>query len=135
MRLQDQCGFNGVWLGSRRPTAFYVSSYFWDRATDAGIIADPAAISWDLKPADLQSAADKACSTPVAGLGAAFPKVNSDQAPYLCLDLTFQHTLLTKGFKIPEATKVSLVKRVKFHLQEVEAAWPLGAGIDLLGKA
>jgi apyrase len=63
-----------------------------------------------------------------------FQQVGSDQAPYLCLDLTFQHTLLTAGFKIPESTKVSLVKRVKYHSQEVEAAWPLGAGINVLSQ-
>lgn len=59
-------------------------------------------------------------------------QVPADQAPYLCLDLTFQHTLLTKGFKIPDSTKVSLVKRVKYKSQEVEAAWPLGVAINLL---
>ena len=72
---QEQCAFNGAWGGLRRPTAFYVSSYFWDRATDAGIIADETAITWDLKPADLIKAATKACATPVSGLAAAFPKV------------------------------------------------------------
>jgi len=61
-------------------------------------------------------------------------QIGSDQAPYLCLDLTFQHTLLTEGFKIPDSTKVSLVKRVKYHSQEVEAAWPLGAGINVLSQ-
>ena len=60
--------------------------------------------------------------------------MGADQAPYLCLDLTFQHTLLHAGFKIPDSTKVSLVKRVKYHSQEVEAAWPLGAGINLLSQ-
>ena len=73
---QDQCAFNGAWGGgSRHPTAFYVSSYFWDRATDAGIIGDENALTWDLKPADLITAATKACGTPVSGLAAAFPKV------------------------------------------------------------
>lgn len=130
-----QCAFNGAWGGgNRHPTAFYVSSYFWDRATDAGIIREQDAIMWDLKPADLVTAATLACSTPIVGLAALFPKVGSDQAPYLCLDLTFQHTLLTAGFKIPESTKVSLVKRVKYHSQEVEAAWPLGAGINVLSQ-
>ena len=52
-----------------------MSSYFWDRATDAGIIADETAITWVLKPADLIKAATQACATPVSGLAAAFPKV------------------------------------------------------------
>ena len=33
---QLQCTFNGAWGGPRVPKVFYISSYFWDRATDAG---------------------------------------------------------------------------------------------------
>lgn len=54
------------------------------------------------------------------------------QAPYLCLDLSFLHTLLTEGFRIQEGREVTLVKRVKYQSQEIEAAWPLGAAINLL---
>ncbi len=72
---QDQCAFNGAWGGTRKPTAFYVSSYFWDRATDAGIIADEAAITWTLKPADLGAVAEKACAATAAGVPDLFPKV------------------------------------------------------------
>jgi len=76
--MQDQCAFNGAWGGgNRHPTAFYVSSYFWDRATDAGIIREPDAIMWDLKPADLVKTATLACNTPISGLAALFPKVPS----------------------------------------------------------
>ena len=58
-----------------------MSSYFWDRATDAGIITDETAITWDLRPADLIKAATKACATPVSGLAAAFPKVCGTPPP------------------------------------------------------
>jgi hypothetical protein len=34
--LQEHCSFNGAWMGSRIPSIVYISSYFWDRATDAG---------------------------------------------------------------------------------------------------
>ena len=33
---QFQCTFNGAWGGGRVPSVFYISSYFWDRAVDAG---------------------------------------------------------------------------------------------------
>ena len=59
-------------------------------------------------------------------------QVDVSQAPYLCLDLSFLHTLLTEGFKIQEGREVTLVKRVKYQSQEIEAAWPLGAAINLL---
>lgn len=52
----------------------------------------------------------------------------------MCLDLSFCHTLLTQGFKVASDTDVTLVKRIKYKEQEVEAAWPLGAAIDLLNS-
>ena len=59
-------------------------------------------------------------------------QVDSAQAPFLCLDLSFLHSLLTHGFKIQQGQAVTLVKRVKYQSQEIEAAWPLGAAINLL---
>lgn len=61
-------------------------------------------------------------------------QVKEKEAPFLCLDLAFQHTLLTKGFHIPETTPITLVKKVRYQGQEVEAAWPLGAAINLLSR-
>lgn len=34
--VQTQCSFAGAWGGGHAPKAFYVSSYFWDRAVEAG---------------------------------------------------------------------------------------------------
>ena len=76
--MQEQCSFNGVWGGgSRHPTAFYVSSYFWDRATEAGVIADKNAVTWELKIADVKAAGEKACSTTMSALSTLFPLVSS----------------------------------------------------------
>ena len=36
--LQSECTFNGAWGGSKVPAVFYISSYFWDRAQDVGLI-------------------------------------------------------------------------------------------------
>ena len=58
-----------------KPTAFYVSSYFWDRATDAGIIGEKSAITWTLKPNDFSAAAGQACHSTVSGLASSFPNV------------------------------------------------------------
>ena len=58
-----------------KPTAFYVSSYFWDRATDAGIIGEKTAITWTLKPNDFSAAAGQACHSTVSGLASSFPNV------------------------------------------------------------
>lgn len=59
-------------------------------------------------------------------------QVDKTQGPLMCLDLTFCHTLLTKGFRIGEKTSVTLVKRIQYKDQQVEAAWPLGAAISVL---
>ncbi len=61
-------------------------------------------------------------------------QASDEQAPFMCLDLSFCHTLLTQGFKVASDTDVTLVKRIKYKEQEVEAAWPLGAAIDLLNS-
>ena len=34
--LQTSCSFAGAWGGGQLPKAFYVSSYIWDRALEAG---------------------------------------------------------------------------------------------------
>ena len=50
--LQDACSFSGAWRGKPATMArvYYVSSYFWDRASESGIIADKAAIEWKTSP-------------------------------------------------------------------------------------
>ena len=50
----DQCSFDGAWGGAGRSSALYVSSYFFDRAVDAGIIDENggATISAEVRPAD-----------------------------------------------------------------------------------
>lgn len=61
---QDACSFNGVWRGkpSGMARAYYVSSYFWDRALDAGIIADKAAIEWRTTPGVRVGVRDGGCA-------------------------------------------------------------------------
>jgi hypothetical protein len=50
--VQEACSFNGAWRGkpSSMARVYYVSSYFWDRALDSGIISDKNAISWKTSP-------------------------------------------------------------------------------------
>ena len=42
--VQTQCSFAGAWGGGHAPKAFYVSSYFWDRAVEAGQLCCPSAM-------------------------------------------------------------------------------------------
>lgn len=61
-------------------------------------------------------------------------QVDDKQAPFMCLDLSFCHSLITQGFKIAENSKITLVKRIQYKNEEVEAAWPLGAAINMLNN-
>ena len=134
----DQCSFDGAWGGAGRPSALYVSSYFFDRAVDAGIIDEnenergESTISAEVRPSDLRAAGEKACSAgPRASDAArAFPAAKAETAPFMCLDLAFQHALLTHGFGLDETKPVTIVKKVAYRGKEVEAAWPLGAALN-----
>lgn len=33
--------------------------------------------------------------------------------PYFCMDLTYVHTLLLEGFRVPETTDITIVKKVR----------------------
>jgi apyrase len=128
-----QCSFGGAWGGPRIPDLFYVSSYFWDRAAEAGIVDGSSALQAAVKPLHFKDAAQKVCSLDVEGVGSKFPEVQEAHRPYFCLDLTYAHTLLTSGFKIPESKEVTLVRKVEYQGELIEAAWPLGAAINMLG--
>lgn len=131
---QTQCSFAGAWGGGHAPKAFYVSSYFWDRAVEAEIIKDHKALTYSLKPKDLEDAAESACKLQTSEITTIFPDVDDKQAPFMCLDLSFCHSLITQGFKIAENSKITLVKRIQYKNEEVEAAWPLGAAINMLNN-
>ena len=131
-----ECGFNGAWGGGGGAGAaeFYVSSYFWDRAQQAGLVPE-GALQVKLTPGAYLEAAQTACAAPSGGIGEAFPGVPSGADGQLfCLDVVYCHALLTSGFGLEEAQEVTLVKQVEYRGEGVEAAWPLGAAINSLGK-
>jgi len=134
------CSFAGAWRGKPAPhlsggapRAYYVSSYFWDRAVDAGIVEDASAIEWATSPADFARRAAAACGKTHDDVHKTFGgRVHKEAAPYFCLDLSFCHTVLTQGFDLPEDAPIKLVKQVMYKGAPVESAWPLGAAIAAL---
>ncbi len=133
----SQCGFDGAWGGGGGDGAskFYVSSYFWDRASQAGAIP-PGAIEAPLTPRTFADAADAACAAAPGALARAFPHApdSSPDAQLFCMDLSYCHALLTTGFGLEDDTALTLVKQVRYKGEPVEAAWPLGAAINSLGS-
>ncbi|WIA38219.1 hypothetical protein OEZ86_001563 [Tetradesmus obliquus] len=133
---KDACSFSGAWRGKPATMArvYYVSSYFWDRASESSIIADKAAIEWKTSPGDFAKRAAAVCGKAVPELTKSYSDLLAANAPYFCLDLSFCHTVLTQGFDLAETASVTLVKQVKYNGQTIEAAWPLGAAINDLSS-
>jgi apyrase len=134
-----QCGFAGAWGGGGGDgaSAFYVSSYFWDRAAQAGAIPAGASAA-PLTPHAFAAAADAACAAAPDTLQSILkdaPAAGSEDASLFCLDLSYCHALLTQGFGLADAAPLTLVKQVEYKGRLIEAAWPLGAAINALGAA
>lgn len=85
-------------------------------------------------PKAFSDAAERACDVPLNQVAKVFADLAEGGAPYLCLDLAFQHTLLTKGMKLDDAASVTVAKKVRYKGEEFEAAWPLGAAINTLSS-
>eukprot|EP00850_Spirogloea_muscicola_P009478 SM000053S17435 [mRNA] locus=s53:363203:366038:- [translate_table: standard] len=129
-----KCSFGGIWSGGggdgRR--RLYVASFYFDRAAQLGVIADPDANQAIVKPSQFWDAAQEACALSLTAIPDKYPTVKPDDAPFLCLDVVYQYTLLTAGFDVKPEEEVTLVKKLLYKGNQVEAQWSLGAAIDAL---
>lgn len=92
----------------------YAFSYYFDRATEVGLI-DPFSGGVIPLSAFLKQAMET-CDYP-----------NTDQ-PFMCLDLTYIYVLLHNGFHLDPTTKLFLYKKIGGH----ELSWALGAAFNIL---
>eukprot|EP00268_Persea_americana_P023575 TRINITY_DN2313_c1_g1_i3.p1 TRINITY_DN2313_c1_g1~~TRINITY_DN2313_c1_g1_i3.p1 ORF type:complete len:133 (-),score=31.42 TRINITY_DN2313_c1_g1_i3:477-875(-) len=131
-----KCTFGGVWNGGGGDgqKKLFVASFFFDRAAEAGFVdsKQPVAI---VRPADFQEEAQRACELSLEDAKNTYPHVEADNLPYLCLDLTYQYSLLVDGFAIGPWQDITLVKQVKYGDALVEAAWPLGSAIEVASSS
>eukprot|EP01023_Acetabularia_acetabulum_P037852 TRINITY_DN3613_c0_g1_i1.p1 TRINITY_DN3613_c0_g1~~TRINITY_DN3613_c0_g1_i1.p1 ORF type:complete len:482 (-),score=89.00 TRINITY_DN3613_c0_g1_i1:410-1855(-) len=129
----DKCSFSGAWAVNTVPqTDMYISSFFFDRAVDSGIITDSTLPTANIKVQDYKTKGQIACSENSEAVQTEFQNIEADLVPYLCLDLSYCYTLLKDGFDISEDQDITLVKRINYNGMEIEAAWPLGAALGLL---
>lgn len=89
-------------------------SYFFDRATEVGLI-DPFK-GGTVTLGDLKKEATNSCLDP-----------NVDR-PFMCVDLLFISFLLQDGYRMRPDTKIKIVKRIDGH----EVSWSLGAAFHIL---
>ena len=92
----------------------YAISYYFDRATEAGLV-DPFE-GGSVTVEQLMRAARQACETP-----------NVEQ-PLACLDLTYIAALLHAGLRLPGESAIRLRKKIDDH----ETSWALGAAFHTL---
>ncbi|EFJ10325.1 hypothetical protein SELMODRAFT_183978 [Selaginella moellendorffii] len=129
-----KCTFKGIWSGGggAGQKKLFVASFFFDRASEIGIIKDPQVSEAVVEPSQFRDAATSICSTSYEDMPKKFPGVPELALPYICMDVLYQYDLLVKGFGIPANEKITLVKRVQYKGYEVEAAWPLGSAIEVV---
>ncbi|KAK9108970.1 hypothetical protein Sjap_017030 [Stephania japonica] len=99
--IHTKCTFGGIWNGGGGPGKrnLYVASYFFDRAANAGFI-DPSQPASKVRPIDFGIAAKRACTTKLDEAKSRYPSVETDDLPYICMDLVYRFTLLVDGFGI-----------------------------------
>lgn len=49
-------------------------------------------------PSEFKAAAKRACQVKLEDAQSTYPLLDEDVLPYICLDLTYQYTLLVDGF-------------------------------------
>lgn len=130
------CSFGGAWAAPRAAgvTEFYAMSYVAERAVQCGAAAVPSdeKTPTTTTPRRLAAAGTDACATRVDQLGAKYPKVDEEHRPWLCADVAYVYALLTRGFGVGEDETVTLVDKIAYRGEAVEAAWALGDAIAVM---
>jgi len=98
--------------------SIYVFSYFYDIANDAGLLAqsDDSSVITTISVRALKETAKNYCRN------------GSQEHPFLCFDLTYLYSLLTKGYGLSEQIEIHICKKI----QQFEVAWSLGLALKLL---
>uniref|UniRef100_A0ACD5WEW4 Uncharacterized protein n=1 Tax=Avena sativa TaxID=4498 RepID=A0ACD5WEW4_AVESA len=125
------CTFNGAWNGGggAGQADLCLASSFYYMALKMGFI-DSEATSGKTTPAAYRAAAEKICPLSFEEAKAAYPRGRAVDAPYMCMDLIYQYSLLVDGFGLDPTKEITVVQKVKHGEYFIEAAWPLGEAIE-----
>ena len=101
--------------------SIYVFSYFYDIAHDAGLLTDSSDLSSSitiLPVRVLKQTAANVCHS----------SETLTKYPFLCFDITYIYSLLTKGYGLSDGIQLHICKKI----QEFEVSWSLGLALKLL---
>ena len=98
---------------------FYAFSYYFDRAEEVGLISEKGG---QLKVNDFTEAAKAACKPG--------SRRDSENADWLCIDLTIISSLLENGFGFDGNNDLYLYKKIN----GIETQWSLGATFALFSE-
>lgn len=100
--------------------SIFVFSYFYDIANDAGLLTEHESGSsiTTITVRVLKQTGKQICRD----------ATRSSEHPFLCFDLTYIYSLLTKGYGLSEDVPIHVCKKI----QQFEVAWSLGLALKLL---
>ena len=137
------CSFAGAWGGGggRGLRRVKVLSYFFDRATQTGLLPDADEPSAYIQANEFLIKAKEVCAVRADEVERVYPDVEEKDRAFICFDLLYEHLLIAEGFGLGGAggrgsageeddVQLELVKRVRYNGGEVEAGWALGAAIS-----
>lgn len=116
----------------RRPLVSRYRFFFRRRPLS---VRSPQALSAPATAGAFGKVAEAVCAAPAETLPDKYPSVSAADAPFMCLDLSFCHAVLTQGFKLGAGAPITLVKQIEYRGEPTEAAWPLGAAVDSMSRA
>ncbi|CAM0943512.1 unnamed protein product [Alopecurus aequalis] len=131
----NNCTFDGAWGGGggAGQAELYVTTNFYFLASQVGLI-DSEATGGKTTPAAFKAAAEMICPMSFEKAKAAYPRVRASGAPYICMDLVYQYSLLVDGFGLEPTKEITVVDKVKHGEYFIEAAWPLGEAIEAVSS-
>ncbi|XP_020229556.1 nucleoside-triphosphatase [Cajanus cajan] len=129
------CTFGGIWNGGggSGQSTLYITTSFYYLVIDSGIV-DSNKTSATIYPAEYKIAAEKACQVKLEDAQSTYPLLDEDVLPYICLDLTYQYTLLVDGFGLDPYQEVIVANEIEYQDSLIKAAWPLGSAIEAISS-
>ncbi|KAG5100988.1 hypothetical protein JHK82_046040 [Glycine max] len=113
----QNCTFGGIWNGGggSGQKVLYVTTSFYYLVIQAGI-ADASKTSSKVYPAEFKAAAKRACQVKFEDAQSTYPLMMEDALPYICMDITYQYTLLVDGFGLDPWKEIIVANEIEYQV-------------------